>query len=99
MSIFTNLTVILASAFVAFVTQMFFEMIIISNVPKLEDDNTQTETAVTRNLNILQSHPRCGITSGGREECWWNCSQLNIVGGNNVYVVIFVISKFYLTFI
>ena len=90
MSIFTNPTVIFASAFVAFVTQMFFEIIIISNVPKLEEDKTQTESAITRNINILQSHPRCGLTSGGREECWWNCSGKTDLFGDNVYVVRFI---------
>ena len=50
-----------------------------SNFPLLPDGTsteTETKTAVTRNLNnVLESHPRCGITSGGREECWWGCDR------------------------
>ena len=74
MSIFTTPTFILTSAFVAFLVQVIFNMVNIwSDVPLLADGTS--EAAITRNLNILQSHPRCGLTSGGREECWWNCSR------------------------
>ena len=56
------------------------------DVPLLTD-GTSTETE-TENLNLLQSHPRCGLTSGGREECWWGCDRQS----NGFYfTVIFVI--------
>ena len=90
MSILTNPMVLLASAFVAFVTKLLLNMVIIStNVPLLEDQS----------LNVLQSHPRCGITSGGREECWWKCERK--IGNDNFgyFKVIFIIEndKYYKT--
>ena len=70
MAVLPNTTLILASAFIAFVVQVLFSVLNIwSNVPLLEANQTNT------NLNILQSHPMCGITSGGREECWWTCEK------------------------
>ena len=30
---------------------------------------------LTVTIDLLQSHPRCGLTSGGREECWWGCDR------------------------
>ena len=50
---------------------------------------SETETAVTRNINnVLQSHPRCGLTSGGREGRWWGGDRQS----NGFYfTVIFVI--------
>ena len=76
MSIFINPTFLMGSAFLAFVMQVFFDLAVnISSVPMLEEDNTKT-VITTRNLNILQSHPMCGVTfDKGREECWWNCSK------------------------
>ena len=76
MSIFLNPIFILTTAFMAFVTQVMWNNWF--DVPLLTDGTsteTETETAVTRNLNLLQSHPRCGLTSGGREECWWGCDR------------------------
>ena len=58
------------------------------DVPLLTD-GTSTETE-TENLNLLQSHPRCGLTSGGREECWWGCDR-KTVGGLLYFTVIFII--------
>ena len=73
MSILTSPYLLVTSGLIAFLMQFFFELTYISTntPPGLEDDNT----AITRNLNILQSHPSCGIPSGGREECWWNCTR------------------------
>ena len=65
-----------------------------SNFPLLTagtSTESETETAVTRNINnVLQSHPRCGLTSGGREECWWGCDRKTGIGGL-YFTVIFVI--------
>ena len=89
MSIFLNPIFILTTAFMAFVTQVIWNNWF--DVPLLTDGTsteTETETAITRNLNLLQSHPRCGLTSGGREECWWGCDRQS----NGFYfTVIFVI--------
>ena len=84
MSIFLNPAFIL-TAFMAFVMQMIWNYW--SDVPLLTGE-TSTETAVTRNINMLQSHPRCGLTSGGREECWWGCDR-PFAGG--LFTVIFMI--------
>ena len=76
MTILLNPTFILASAFMAFVMQSIWNFWF--DVPLLTDRTsieTETETAIARNLNLLQSHPRCGLTSGGREECWWGCDR------------------------
>ena len=27
--------------------------------------------------NRLQNDPSCGLTTGGREECWWTCDMQN----------------------
>ena len=78
MSIFTNPILILGSALTAFLTHLFLQSLIFSDVPMLTDNN---------NLNILQSHPRCGITTGGREECWWNCSRKRTRFGAYVFTV------------
>ena len=72
MSIFANPMFILISAVIAFIGQMFFEVIYISNSVQILE-NTKMEPKMVRNLNILESHQRCGITSGGRDECWWGC--------------------------
>ena len=69
MSIFTNPTVIIVSALLAFVAQMVLDLVSNLNVPMLEAEQSETIS------NVLQNHPRCGITSGGREECWWNCTR------------------------
>ena len=71
MSIFTNPTVIIVSALLAFVAQMVLDLVSNPNVPMLEADQSET----IFNSNVLQNHPRCGIISGGREECWWNCTR------------------------
>ena len=90
MSIFLNPTFILMTAFMAFVMQVVRNFLF--DVPLLTDGTsteTETETAITRNLNILESHPRCGLTSGGREECWWGCDRKYVSG---FYItVIFII--------
>ena len=78
MSVFTSPVLILGSAVMAFMTQLFLQLIIFSEVPMLPDNN---------NLNILQSHPRCGITTGGREECWWDCSRKLVNRGEYVFTV------------
>ena len=79
MSVFTSPVLILGSAVMAFMTQLFLQLIIFSEVPMLPDNN---------NLNILQSHPRCGITTGGREECWWDCSRKLVNLGRYIFMVI-----------
>ena len=86
MSIFLNPAFIL-TAFMAFVMQMIWNYW--SDVPLLTGE-TSTETAVTRNINMLQSHPRCGLTSGGREECWWGCDR-KTAGYDLVFMVIFIL--------
>ena len=87
MSIFLNPAFILTTAFMAFVMQEIINYWF--DVPLLTDGTaTETETAVTRNLNLLQSHPRCGLTSGGREECWWGCDRQSAGG---YITVIFII--------
>ena len=69
MTIWLNPVFILTTAFMAFVTQVLRNYWF--DVPLLTDGtSTETET-----VNMLQSHPRCGITSGGREECWWACQR------------------------
>ena len=78
MTIFLNPTFILLTAFMTFVMQVIMNFRF--DVPLLTDGNsteteTETGTAINRNLNWLQSHPRCGLTSGGREECWWGCDR------------------------
>ena len=71
MAIWLNPVFIITTAFMAFVTQVMWNNWF--DVPLLTD-GTSTETE-TENLNLLQSHPRCGLTSGGREECWWGCDR------------------------
>ena len=67
MAIWLNPAFILITAFMAFVSQVMRNYWF--DVPLLTDGtSTETETAITRNLDMLQSHPRCGLTSGGREE-------------------------------
>ena len=76
MSIWTNPYLLVTSGLIAFIMQFLFELTnITNNVPLLMDRNTENKKVNTRNLNILQSHPNCGVASGGREECWWNCSR------------------------
>ena len=80
MAILVTPTVIFTSAFTAFVMQVIISMMNLwSDVPLLTNvtsTETETEAAITRNLNILQSHPRCGLTfDKGREECWWGCDR------------------------
>ena len=74
MNILADPTVIITFAFLAFVIQVIFEVGQIW-VPLLEGDSNNADSAITRNLNVLQSHPQCGITSGGRDECWWGCTS------------------------
>ena len=64
---------IITSAFLAIVMQYIGQ----NWVPLLEGNSDNADSAITRNLNVLQSHPQCGITSGGREECWWGCTTQN----------------------
>ena len=76
MAIWLNPVFILTTAFMAFVTQVMRNYWF--DVPPLPDGTsteTETKTAVTRINNVLESHPRCGLTSGGREECWWGCDR------------------------
>ena len=86
MSIFINPTFLMGSGaglLLAFLIQGLFDLVnISSNVPLLEEQSSRIAT--TRNLKILQSHPKCGVTSGGREECWWNCSK-EITDGNSIF--------------
>ena len=76
MAVWLNPAFILITAFMAFVSQVmrnyWFDVPLVTDRTSTE---TETETAVTRNLNLLQSHPRCGLTSGGREECGWGCDR------------------------
>ena len=88
-------TVIFTSAFTAFVMQVIISMMNLwSDVPLLTNvtsTDTETEAAITRNLNILQSHPRCGLTfDKGREECWWGCDRKTGSFGNIYFTVIFM---------
>ena len=90
-------TVIFTSAFTAFVIQVIISMMNLwSDVPLLTNvtsTDTETEAAITRNLNILQSHPRCGLTfDKGREECWWGCDRKWVDGifPGYYFMVIFI---------
>ena len=87
MSIFINPTFLMGSGaglLLAFLIQGLFDLVnISSNVPLLLKEQS-SRIATTRNLKILQSHPKCGVTSGGREECWWNCSK-EITDGNSIF--------------
>ena len=89
MTLLINPAFILASAFMAFVLQVMRNFWF--DVPLLMDrSSTETEVAITRNLNILQSHPRCGLTfDKGREECWWGCDRKQ-VGFYGYFTVIFI---------
>ena len=88
MSIFLNPAFILTTAFMTFVMQMMRNFWF--DVPQLTDGtSSETETAIARNLNILQSHPSCGLTSGGREECWWGCDRKTGTDGHTYVTVIF----------
>ena len=94
MAILVTPTVIFTSAFTAFVMQVIFSMMNLwSDVPLLTNvtsTDTETEAAITRNLNILQSHPRCGLTfDKGREECWWGCDR-KYAGREIYFTVIFI---------
>ena len=95
MAILVTPTVIFTSAFTAFVIQVIISMMNIwSDVPLLTNvtsTDTETEAAITRNLNILQSHPRCGLTfDKGREECWWGCDRKTDIDGYVYLTVIFI---------
>ena len=76
-TIFMNPIFILTTAFIAFVMQMIFNISSWTNVQILEY-RTDSEKPVITNPNILQSHPSCGVTSGGREECWWGCDKKTV---------------------
>ena len=91
MTLLLNPTFILTSAFMAFVLQVmrnfWFDVPLLTNVTSTE---TETEAVITRNLNILQSHPRCGLTfDKGREECWWGCDRKTGTDGLIYFTVIF----------
>ena len=94
MTILLTPTFILASAFMAFVLQvmrnLWFDVPLLTNV-----SSTETEAAITRrNLNILQSHPRCGLTfDKGREECWWGCDRKTNSFGTYYLTVIFIFEQ------
>ena len=91
MSIWTNPYLLITSGFIAFLMQFLFELTnITNNVSLLMDRNTENKK-VTKNLNILQSHPKCGVASGGREECWWNCSRNSFgIGQGSFFTVKFL---------
>ena len=95
MAIWLNPAFILTTAFMAFVLQVmrnfWFDVPLLTNVTSSENE-TETEAAITRNLNILQSHPRCGLKfDKGREECWWGCDKkLNNYGELSFLMVIFI---------
>ena len=87
MSILLNPVFILTTALMTFVVQVMRNYWF--DVPLLTDGTSteiEMDTIISRNLNILQSHPRCGLTSGGREECWWGCERHPVNG----YKVIFI---------
>ena len=95
MTILLTPTFILASAFMAFVLQvmrnLWFDVPLLTNVT-----STETEAAITRNLNILQSHPRCGLTfDKGREECWWGCDRkwISVFPSGYYFTVIFIFEQ------
>ena len=81
MNIFVNPMFIFISAFMAFVLQAMVNLWF--DVPLLTGTSSDTE-----NLNILQSHPRCGLTSRGREECWWGCRRKKGIFGSQYFPVI-----------
>ena len=87
MLIFLNPAFILTTAFMAFVMQSMWNFWF--DVPLLTD-GTSTENV---NSNILQSHPRCGLTSGGREECWWGCERKKGIDDRIYFTVIFIEPK------
>ena len=91
MSIFLNPIFILTTAFMAFVAQVIWNNWFV--VPLLTDGTTTETETETENLNLLQSHPRCGLTSGGREECWWGCDRKTVFSGTRLISGIFFTVK------
>ena len=80
--------VILGGLFV-FVIHLFVTLMIQVGLQTLIDDSSSA-----RNVPILQDHPNCGTTTGGREECWWNCSIISLGFGVNLFKVICVYKIF-----
>ena len=93
MTIFLNPIFILTTAFIAFVMQMIFNISNWTNVQILED-RKDSEKPLIRNPNILQSHPSCGVTSGGREECWWGCDRKTNEYGTLYLTVVLMIENY-----
>ena len=68
MSILTTPTFLVGGFLAAFAFQMFLELTsMMANMPMV--DNSTLSGSYLR----LQSHSDCGMTSKGREECWWKC--------------------------
>ena len=64
------------------------------------DKNHHEYKKLERRSNLLEDHPKCGITTGGKEECWWSCTLVNPASPYPRYKVslkkILVFSIFYI---
>ena len=73
MSIFTSPAFLTGGFLAAFALQMLFEITVMmtSSMSMLESGNSRMSKNYSSSM--LQSHPECGMTTKGREECWWKC--------------------------
>ena len=73
MSIFTSPAFLTGGFLAAFALQMLFEItaMMTSSMSMLESESSGIPANYSRAM--LQSHPECGMTTKGREECWWKC--------------------------
>ena len=74
---------VIVTGFLVFVIHLFVTLMIQDGQQTLIDDSSSS----ARNVPILQDHPNCGTTTGGREECWWNCSLISLGFGVSLFQV------------
>ena len=78
---------VILTGFLVFVIHLFVTLMIQDGQQTLIDDSSSQLSSSARNVPILQDHPNCGTTTGGREECWWNCSLISLGFGVNLFKV------------
>ena len=60
------------------ILQFVFQLLMNLQQPLLlKQENDQRQKLLGRSKTVLEDHPKCGITTGGREECWWSCTLVD----------------------
>ena len=60
------------------------------------NNNHHEYKKLERRSYLLEDHPKCGITTGGKEECWWSCTLVNPASPYPRYKVSLKIFLFFL---